>query len=144
MVFLLALTGVSARSQAAALILYDYRPADATGKLGKAYAIMLSNLLVHFNLPVDLVPVQNYVAGSTETHDATFYVGSYYDNPVPSAFLLDVMSTQKPVVWFKHNIWQLAWNSAYDFSGRYGMAFDGLRGMNATPSAAEPNRGFFD
>src|SRR4051795_2149118 len=128
---------------AAALVLYDHRPTDAFGKLGKAYAIMLGNLLGHFNVTVDLVPVQNYTAGSIETHDATFYLGAFYDNQVPSAFLSEVAVTQKTVVWFKHNIWQLAWNPAYNFSARYGIAFDGLRGLNAMPSTATPAPGFF-
>jgi uncharacterized protein YdaL len=134
----------SSAHAAGALVLYDHRPADAFGKLGKAYAIMLRNLLGHFNVTVDLVPVQNYTAGSIETHDATFYLGAFYDNQVPSAFLSDVAVTQKTVVWFKHNIWQLAWNSAYNFSARYGIAFDGLRGLNAAPSSANPAPGFFD
>jgi uncharacterized protein YdaL len=129
---------------AGALVLYDYRPADPFGKLGKAYAIMLRNLLGHFDIPVDLVPVNSYTTGSIETHDATFYLGAFYDNQVPSTFLTDVAATQKPVVWFKHNIWQLAWNPAYNFTTRYGITFNSLRGMNAAPSAADPAPGFFD
>ena len=143
MIVIQAVAPTNARA-AGALVLYDYRPNDSFGKLGKAYAIMLRNLLGHFNVTVDLLPIQNYTAGAIGTHDATFYLGSYFDNPVPAAFLSDVATAQKTVVWFKYNIWQLAWNSTYNFTANYGMTFDGLRGLNATPTAGAPTPGFFD
>ena len=144
-VLLFATVVMNSRANAAgALVLYDYRASNSFGKLGKAYAIMLGNLLGHFNVTVDLVPVQNYTSGSVESHDATFYLGSYFDNQVPSVLLNDIVATQKTVVWFKYNIWQYAWNSAYDFTSRYGITFDGLRGLNGPPSSVTPAPGFFD
>ncbi len=127
-----------------ALVLYDYRPSDAFGKLGKAYAILLRNLLGHFDLDVEMVPIQNYASGQIESYQTTFYLGSYFDNPVPAPFLSDVSQTQKTVVWFKNNIWQLAWNPTYQFTETRGVAFDGLVGMNAAPTAANPAPGFYD
>ncbi|CAJ0785070.1 DUF2334 domain-containing protein [Ralstonia pickettii] len=126
------------------LVLYDAPPNDQYTNLGKAYAIMLYNLLAHFNTTITLLPVQNYTAGMTEQYAATFYMGSYYNNPIPAAFLSDVTTTQKTVVWFKYNLWELAWNTAYPFTSRYGINFVGLRGLNAAPSASAPNPGFFD
>ena len=67
----------------------------ATGIFGFGYAIMLRNLLGHFDASVDLVPVQNYTAGKINAYDATFYLGSYYDNQVPAAFLTDASTTTK-------------------------------------------------
>lgn len=139
--------GGSASAQTAPapmLVLYDAPPNDQYTNLGKAYAIMLYNLLAHFNATITLLPVQNYTAGMTEQYTATFYMGSYYNNPIPAAFLSDVTTTQKTVVWFKYNLWELAWNTAYPFTTRYGITFSSLAGMNAAPSASAPNPGFFD
>ena len=139
--------GGSASAQTAPapmLVLYDAPPNDQYTNLGKAYAIMLYNLLAHFNATITLLPVQNYTAGMTERYTATFYMGSYYNNPIPAAFLSDVTTTQKTVVWFKYNLWELAWNTAYPFTTRYGITFSSLAGMNAAPSASAPNPGFFD
>ncbi|MGA4238494.1 DUF2334 domain-containing protein [Ralstonia nicotianae] len=139
--------GSPARAQtttANVLVMYDAPPNDQYTNLGFAYAIMLYNLLGHFNTQVTLLPVQNYTAGMTESYAATFYLGSYYNNPIPAAFLSDVSTTQKTIVWFKYNLWELAWNTAYPFTSRYGISFAGLRGMNVAPSSSNPNPGFFD
>jgi uncharacterized protein YdaL len=127
-----------------ALVLYDAPPSDPYTNLGFAYAIMLQNLLGHFNASVDLVPIQNYTAGKLSGYQATFYIGAYYANPIPTAFFVDVTQTQNTVVWFKYNLWEMAWDSTYNFNQRYGFAFNGLRGMDAQPTAQNPNPGFFD
>ena len=54
------------------LVLYDAPPGQTFTKLGMAYAIMMRNLLGHFDSTVDLVPVQNYAAGQVNNYDATF------------------------------------------------------------------------
>jgi uncharacterized protein YdaL len=137
----------AARAQATTahtLILYDNPANDPYSKLGLIYAIMLRNLLGHFNTTVDLVPVQNYTAGQIGSHDATFYVGNYYNNPLPATFMNDVMSATKTVVWFKYNLWQIAWNTAYTFNQSFGFSFLGLAGLNAQPSSSNPSPGFYD
>lgn len=137
----------TAQAQTAApkvLALYDAPSGTEWDKLGYAYAIMLRNLLGHFNAQVDLQPVQGYTAGKVNNYDATFYLGASYDHQLPAAFLADASTTSKTLVWFKYNIWQLAWNSAYNFGANRGMAFYGLRGMNAAPSSSNPQPGFFD
>ncbi|NOT60886.1 MAG: DUF2334 domain-containing protein [Acidobacteria bacterium] len=105
---------------------------------------MLSNLLGHFNAQVNLLPIDRYTAGAVELYQATFYLGSHYDNQIPAAFLQDVRRTNRTVVWFKNNLWQFAWNANYDFVGRYGFTFTGMRGFDARPSAENPQPGFFD
>jgi uncharacterized protein YdaL len=126
-----------------ALILYD-KPSGEFAKLGLVYATMLRNLLGHFNMTADFLSVDAYTAGRIENYTTTFYIGSIYDNPIPAAFLNDVRNTTKTVVWFKYNLWQIAWNPTYTFSARYGFTFSGLRGLNAAPTAQSPNPGFFD
>ena len=126
------------------LVLYDAPPNDQYTKLGFAYSIMLRNLLGHFNTNVTLAPVSSYVAGSVENYQATFYLGSYFDNAIPTAFLADVAKTSKTIVWFKYNLWQAAWDTSYGFTARYGFTFTGLRGLASTPSSSNPTPDFFD
>jgi uncharacterized protein YdaL len=127
-----------------ALVLYDSHPPSLEGKLAFTYAIMLRNLIGHFNMQADLQPIESYVPGETELYAATFYLGSYFDNPVPAAFKTDVMKTQQPVVWFKYNLWQIAWDPTIDFVGKFGFRLLELRGMNSIPTATDPEPGFFD
>ena len=68
-------------------MLYDAPSGTPWDKLGFAYAIMLRNLLGHFDAQVDLMPVQQYTAGKVNGYDATFYLGAYYDHQLPAAFL---------------------------------------------------------
>lgn len=133
-----------AQSAMKALIVYDAPSSNGYAKLGMAYAIMLRNLLGHFDGAVDMMPVQNYTAGQVQNYSAMFYLGSNYDNPLPASFIQDVATTSKTVVWFRYNIWQLAWNPAYNFTAKSGLNFTGLRGMNAAPTSSNPSPGFFD
>jgi len=126
------------------LIVYDGPPNTEFSRLGMAYGIMLKNLIGHFDSNAELLPVHSYTAGKMQNYAAIFYLGSYYDNPLPAAFLSDVSTTQKTVVWFKYNLWQLAWNPVYGFPAKFGFDFASLRGMNAVPTAADPAPGFFD
>lgn len=143
-----ALPRAHAQQRAAAaprtLVLYDAPPSTEFEKLGLGYAIMLKNLLSHFDSSADLLPVHQYTAGKLAGYDATFYMGSYYENPIPPALLADMAASQKTVVWFKYNLWQLAWNASYGFPQRFGFTFGSLRGLNAIPSASNPAPGFFD
>ena len=128
---------------AKALILYDVST-DEFGKLGITYAIMMRNLLGHFSMAADLVPVNNYVPGSLPSYTATFYLGSNYNNPIPITLMDDISTSTKPVVWFKYNLWEYAWDTAYNFTSKYGFSFNELEGLDGTPTAANPNPGFYD
>ncbi len=128
-----------------ALIVYDQAEGSPYAKLGKAYAIMIRNLLGHWNAQVTLQPVSQYRAGQVDQYNATFYLGSHFDLEIPQTFLNDVYATSRTVVWFKYNLWQFAWNPDFaDFQTRFGFNFDSLRGLNATPSPENPAPGFFD
>ena len=141
----LSMTGSAfANTADRALVLYDSPPGQTWGKLGKAYAIMLRNLLGHFNLAVDIETIESYTPGKVDAYGTTFYLGSYFDNPVSPDFLNDVVNTQNTVVWFKYNLWQLTWNPSFDFAGKYGFSFSDLRSLDAPPTPGNPNPGFFD
>ena len=125
------------------LVLYDAPAPGVDGnKLGKAYAIMLRNLIGHWDAQVTMAPVQSYAEGGVDAHDATFYIGWYYGHPLPGGFLNDVRHTRKTVVWIKSNLWQL--DAAVDLQARYGFRFTGLRGADAAPTVERPRPGFFD
>jgi uncharacterized protein YdaL len=133
-----------------ALVLYDAPTGTPYDKIGFSYAIMLKNLLGHFDGQVDLLPVQSYTAGKLATYSATFYLGASYDNSgVPAALLSDVMANAnapapKTVVWFKYNLWKLAWADTTTFAATFGFSFDGVSGLNAPPSAQNQTPGFYD
>jgi len=140
----LTIPNVARAVPAHSLILYDSDPALPYNKLGHAYAIMLRNLLGHFATQVDIRPVESYRAGDIALYQCIFYLGALYDNAIPQAFLTDVTQTSKTVVWFKYNLWQLAWDPTFNFVSQRGFAFSQLRGLNGTPSDSTPNPGFFD
>lgn len=112
------------------------------GYLGGEYAVMTRNLLGHFSASVTTMPVTTYTAGLMNSYDAAFYIGSTYDEPsyyaVGSpqatnygAFLADVATTTRPVVWMNYNLWWLAWNwdpswNAGGFTGKFGLTFGGI------------------
>ena len=59
-------------------------------------------------------------------YTATIYIGSTYDEPLPTAFLDDVFATSKPVIWIYDNIWQLTARQS-DFATKYGWMWSRLR-----------------
>ncbi len=126
------------------LILYDAPPSTEFEKLGFGYAIMLKNLIAHFDTDAELMPVHEYVAGKMNDYDATFYLGACYDNPIPSALLADMAVSEKTVVWFKYNLWKIAWDAQYGFVEKFGFNLVQLRGLNAEPTSQNPAPGFFD
>jgi len=106
-----------------ALILYD--TTGPYGWIGEIHARMLANLLGHFPITYQAMPVGKYSRGLIGLYGATFYIGSTYDSSLPAAFASDVMTSNKPVCWFKYNIWQLAWNDSR-FPSRFGFTFNWL------------------
>ncbi|GAA3448032.1 DUF2334 domain-containing protein [Planomonospora venezuelensis] len=109
-------TGGLAGTGRSALVLYD-----TTGQwpqAGELYAIQTANLTGHFGT-FTTMPVSAYTAGRMKGFTAVVYVGSTYDEPLPKAFLDDVRTADRPVIWMNHNIWQLA-STTPDFTARYG------------------------
>ncbi|EDY52004.1 conserved hypothetical protein [Streptomyces clavuligerus] len=109
--------------QAKALVLYDN--AGPFGHLGELYAMGMANLGGRFGT-VTSKPVQEYTSGMIETFDTTVYIGSTYYNAslpdaVPQDFYLDVLLSDRPVIWMGQNIWNMAHSiSLQEFEFKYG------------------------
>lgn len=105
------------------LIYYD-EVADKSYELGLIYAAYLQNLLGHFPELTQIVsPITRYKAGEIEKCRSTFYLGSYFDNPIPKDFVEDFRKTQKNVAWLGYNIWQVPEDV---FKEIYGYKYSGL------------------
>jgi uncharacterized protein YdaL len=116
-----ATTGAGAPGAGTAKTLVVY---DATGPyawLGEAYATLATNLASHFGA-WSAHAVSGYTAGEVAGYSAVIYVGSTYDEPVPVAFIDDVLATTVPVVWMYDNIWQLTARQA-DFATARGFTW---------------------
>lgn len=110
-------TRVTRAEGTSTLVLYD--DAGPYGWLGELYGIATKNLATHFGA-VTAKPVSAYQPAELEAHTLTIYIGSTYDQPLPVAFLDDVLAGTRPVMWMYSNIWQLA-NRAPSFYARFGF-----------------------
>ena len=88
-------------------------------------ATLMANLASHFG-DVRIEPVGGYRAGDMLDHDALIYLGSSYRERLPRAFRRDVNSGQRPVLWLKENIDELA--EPETFQRRYGWLWKSLEG----------------
>jgi uncharacterized protein YdaL len=100
------------------LVLYD--TTGPYGWLGELYAIMTLNLASHFG-SWTAMPVVSYTTGLLSRHTACVYIGSTYGEPLPAAFLNDVYTSAKNVIWIFDNIWQLTAANP-GFAAKYGFA----------------------
>ncbi len=115
----------SARAASAApsgtLVLYD--STGAYGFLGEMYAIEAINLASRFGSR-KAKKVTSYVANEMSNYQAVIYLGSTYDEPLPTAFLDDVIAQKSTVMWLGSNIWQLPARQATT-TGTYFVQTDG-------------------
>jgi uncharacterized protein YdaL len=96
---------------------------DDTGPyawLGELYATALVSLASHFG-GWAAAPVARYRAGDARDYGAVVYLGSTFDQPLPEAFLDDVLHGVRPVMWIAHNVWQLQQRDP-SFVTRFGFA----------------------
>jgi len=107
---------------ATSLVLYD--TTSTWGWLGELYAMMAANLASHFG-SWTAMPVISYKSGLIGQYTATIYIGSTYDEPLPTAFLDDVLSSTTPVIWIRDNIWQLTARNP-NFQNNYGWLWTGF------------------
>lgn len=110
-------TGAPGAVGSTTLILYD--KTGAYGWLGELYAQYVANLVSHFG-SWKAQPVGDYQAGQIGQYTATVYIGSTYDESLPSTFLDEVYNATRPVVWIYDNIWSLTNRFASTFSAKYG------------------------
>jgi uncharacterized protein YdaL len=112
-------TAVSPTGTAKTLVLYDNTGPYAW--LGEVYGTQVANLTSHFGSWA-AEPVGRYTAGQLAGYTAVIYLGSTYDEPLPTAFLDDVYATTKPVTWVYDNIWQLT-SRQPGFAAKYGFTW---------------------
>jgi uncharacterized protein YdaL len=142
--------GAAAPSSTNSSVLILYDSTGEYGWIGAIHARLLANLLGHFPVAYKASPVTSYTAGDINKYAATFYIGSAYEEPLPTAFKRDVMSSTKPICWFKYNIWQLAWTDNR-FPTKFGFTFNWLdwtgydtihyKGQTFTKYQADPELG---
>ncbi len=99
--------------------------ADGDYTHGMMKAVMLRNLLGHFNTDVQIFPVDEYKSGDIDNYDALMYIGSVENQTMRHAFLSDVYETKKPVYWIGLNFHRLAQNRAYDTGERWKIIYKG-------------------
>ena len=112
----------AAQPAATTLVLYD-----STGPyawLGDIYAVQTANLAGHFGT-VTRKKVSQYSKGDIGKYTATIYLGSTYDEPLPAAFLTDVTTATKPVIWVNDNVWELT-AATPTFAADYGWMWSGF------------------
>src|SRR5205807_2973573 len=110
------------------LVLYD--TTGPYGWLGELYATEIANLAGHFGSPVAHA-MSSYTSGELNQYPAVIYVGSTYDEPLPSAFLDDALASSKPVIWMYDNIWQLTSRDG-TFASDYGWMWSGFDTSSVT------------
>jgi len=90
---------------------------------GISYAAALASLVGHYKTTVRIACVNNYSAGQLASCDTVFYIGTYFDNSLPPAFLADINTTTNTVVWLDYNIWKLLWST--NNTSRLGLTYLG-------------------
>ncbi len=148
--------GIDAASTVTALVLYD--TTGQWGELGELYAIGAATFASHFGSWTAKAATA-YTCGELANYSATIYLGSTFDEPLPTCLLDDMLASAHPVIWTYYNIWQLAARSPtfgttygwtpgeLDFSSiaevdykghaltRYAANADGILGVNITDTA---------
>ncbi len=105
--------------KATTLVLYD--TTGQYGWIGELDAIGAGNLASHFG-KITAEPVVDYQSGQINQYTGAIYIGSTYNEPIPTTFLDDVLGTTHPVIWAGQNIWQLSGSGSADtkFMAKYG------------------------
>lgn len=120
-----------------AQVFYDAVPAAKPAyAFGRAHALELQNLLGHFPAVRQIVvPVERYRRGMLDRCATNFYLGTYFDNPLPAAFLADFAASSSTVVWLGYNAWRLP-------PGTLERAFEvRYRGLSTLDAARKDARG---
>jgi uncharacterized protein YdaL len=120
-------------------IYYD-RTADPNYSTGRLHAIMVANLLGHFpNWQRVISPIEKYYSGDLDKCQVNFYIGSFYDNPLPEEFLREVGTTHSRVVWMGYGFWNIP-----EFEKSFGIEFQGLGDPEGGSGPSQATVGFFN
>lgn len=137
-------SALAAPAEKCVQIYYD-DPADAQATSARIYAeqtsMALQNLLGHFpKWEKRKLPVSQYRAGDGERCRVNFYLGTYYDQVLPSAFLADYFQSRTTWVWLGYHLWQL---DADALESRLGYRFDSLATLDWEHLDPKGRPGFF-
>ncbi|MNJ94864.1 hypothetical protein D3C87_125670 [compost metagenome] len=138
----LAMTfGLQSFAQAGSCVnVYYDQSKDKSYWMGKTYSVLLQNLLGHFPEYQQIVsPIELYKKGDIDKCEATIYIGSYFDNKIPSAFHEDYINTKKNVAWMGYSIWQLG----QSFENIFGYKYSHLSTLNKEKLDSKKRPSFF-
>ena len=102
-----------------AAVVYDGQPNPHSDSY--IHALYLQNLLTHFNLKTDLIPLTLYKRGQLADYRAGFLVASGVNTKIPAALLADIRATDHPFTWLGGHIDQLL--STPEARRHYGFSF---------------------
>lgn len=74
---------------------------------GFIHALFVENLLGHFGLDSDIIPLKDYQPGELAHYRAAFFIGVAANAELPSAFLEDVRAYRQPFCWMGQHIGDL-------------------------------------
>jgi len=101
-------------------IVYD----GATDMQGKGYihALFVDNLLGHFGLHGQIIPVATYQKGALDRYKAAFFIGVHPNTEFPAGLLDDIRAYKAPFAWLGQNIGQLL--DTPEAMRQYGFSFE--------------------
>jgi len=79
----------------------------------------LANLLGHFETTTTIKGVNKYAAHDINDYDYIFYIGYHQSNHVPAAFLQDITTTNKSVIWINNGF--LEFSESKNTQKQYGF-----------------------
>ena len=88
----------------------------------------LATLLGHFNTKVVIQGVNDYVPNEMKGYDFTFYVGFHAHNSVPAAFLNDVLTIDKQIIWLNTGMAEFC--RRYPVAARFGFRVTSLDSLS--------------
>jgi uncharacterized protein YdaL len=97
---------------------------DEPGKLKDRtyeYALDLDNLLSHFQLKAQVVPLESYTAGQLSRYQAGFFLSSSLHTRIPPVLVNDIRTSRRPFAWLGRHIGQLL--ATDDIRRQFGFAF---------------------
>ena len=107
---------------------------------GREDATLVVNLLGHFaEFQVAMGPIEIYRSGDLDRCPANIYLGTFYGNPIPPAFLDDYKKTTSHVLWMGYSLWTLK----DDLDALLGVHFGGVEQLDVQHPAADGTPGFF-
>lgn len=102
-----------------AAVIYDSQPNPHADSY--IHAVFLENLLTHFKLRADLIPLSEYKPGQLSDYQAGFLIVSSLNTNIPAGLLADIRGTDRPFAWLGGRIDQLL--ATPDARRQYGFSF---------------------